>query len=263
MPTTKPRTGALPRQTKEVLFIQGGGKNVHEGWDRRLVTSLERGLGPGYTVRYPRMPDEGRPRGEAWKRTIAGELGQMSDGAIFVGHSVGAAIALDFLAGAALGRRVGAIFLVAVPFIGDGGWPSDELRPTKQLAVDLGHGRRTDVRQDLGAGLGADLGRDLGAGLGPDVGPDLGPHLGGEPGHQLGHELARHPRHGVPLYLYFGGDDETVPPAHAHLFERTFPRARIAFLKGRDHQLNDDLSEVARDIKRLPGDAGVVQGPRS
>jgi len=239
MPTTKPRTGALPRQTKEVLFIQGGGKNVHEGWDRRLVTSLERGLGPGYTVRYPRMPDEGRPRGEAWKRTIAGELGQMSDGAIFVGHSVGAAIALDFLAGAALGRRVGAIFLVAVPFIGDGGWPSDELRPTKQLAVDLGHGPRRDVRQELG------------------------PEPAGEPGHQLGHELARHPRHGVPLYLYFGGDDETVPPAHAHLFERTFPRARIAFLKGRDHQLNDDLSEVARDIKRLPGDAGVVQGPRS
>lgn len=180
---------------KQVLFVQGGGRNVHDSWDNKLVASLEQALGPGYTIRYPRMPREADPVPTDWKRAIARALRELSDVAILVAHSVGAAILLDYLADGDIEGRLSGVFLIAPPFIGDGGWPSNDLRPTKKLAADL-------------------------------------------PG-------------GVPFYLYFGANDETVPLSHSRLFAKAFPRATLRRLQGRDHQLNDDLSEVARDMRRM------------
>jgi hypothetical protein len=177
------------------LFVQGGGSGTHDAWDNKLVASLEQVLGPGYRIRYPRMPDEGAPDPSAWKRTITWELGKLSDGAILVGHSVGAAVLMDHLADGPLERRVAGVFLIAAPFIGDGGWPSEGLRPTKQLALAL-------------------------------------------------HKTP-------PLYFYQGRDDETVPISHIEMFATAFPAATIRRLEGRNHQLNDDLSEVAHDITLL------------
>jgi predicted alpha/beta hydrolase family esterase len=62
---------------------------------------------------------------------------------------------------------------------------------------------------------------------------------------------ARLPR-GVPLFLYHGSADEIVPFAHVDLFAKMLPQAVIRRLKGRNHQLNDDLSDVANDIRQLP-----------
>jgi predicted alpha/beta hydrolase family esterase len=176
------------------VFVQGGGRDVHDSWDSRMVASLEQALGPGYAVHYPRMPDEGDPDPTAWKRAIARELSKMNDAVVLVGHSVGAAILLDYLADSDLGRLSG-VFLIAPPFIGDGGWPSDKLRPTKELVADL---------------------------------PD-----------------------GVPLHIYQGDHDDTVPLSHSRLFEKALPRAIVRRLADRDHQLDDDLSELARDITLL------------
>jgi len=159
------------------------------------VGSLEQSLGPGYDVRYPRMPREGDPDPVAWKRVIARELGKLNDGAILVGHSVGAAVVLDHLASGDRPLRLGGVFLIATPYIGEGGWPSEALRPTKELAVAL-------------------------------------------PG-------------GAPLYLYQGRSDETVPFSHVGLLAKALPHAIVRRLKGRDHQLNNDLSDVARDITLL------------
>jgi predicted alpha/beta hydrolase family esterase len=181
---------------KGVLFVQGAGADTHDSWDNKLVASLEDALGSGYTVHYPRMPDEANPEPGAWKRTIAREVTKLGDGVILVGHSFGAAIVLDLLAdGDRPATRLAGVFLVATPYIGDGGWPMDDLRPTKTLAQDL---------------------------------PE-----------------------GTPFYLYQGTEDDTVPPAHAGLFQTVFPQAPIRVLKGRNHQLNDDLAEVAHDIRRL------------
>jgi len=49
------------RLSKQVLFVQGGGKGVHDEWDNKLVASLAQALRPGYAIRYPRMPREGDP----------------------------------------------------------------------------------------------------------------------------------------------------------------------------------------------------------
>jgi hypothetical protein len=35
------------------------------------------------------------------------------------------------------------------------------------------------------------------------------------------------------------------------MYARAFPRAVVRRLGGRDHPLDDDLTEVARDIRRL------------
>jgi predicted alpha/beta hydrolase family esterase len=55
----------------------------------------------------------------------------------------------------------------------------------------------------------------------------------------------------VPIFLYHGRDDEVVPYAHLDLYLEAFPQAVAHRLPGRNHQLNDDLSEVAADIRRL------------
>lgn len=54
---------------------------------------------------------------------------------------------------------------------------------------------------------------------------------------------------GMPVYVYHGGDDHDVPFEHADLYEKAIPRAVVRRLAGRDHQLNNDLSDVAADIR--------------
>jgi len=190
-----------------VLFIQGGGKDVHDAWDDKLVASLERELGPDYLIRYPRMPDEADPHAGTWKKAIAQHVRELGDETILVAHSVGAAILLAYLGAMPEASQRGTVFLINPPFIspvvGDGGWPAGELPPTKSLAAALSDG--------------------------------------------------------AGLHLYFGTADQTVPPAHADLFAKTFPRANVRRLRGRDHQLDGDLSEVARDIRAH----GEISGPPS
>ena len=55
----------------------------------------------------------------------------------------------------------------------------------------------------------------------------------------------------TPIYLYHGSKDDTAPFAHVGLYEQAIPNARVRRLQGRNHQLNDDLSEVAADIRQI------------
>ena len=76
---------------------------------------------------------------------------------------------------------------------------------------------------------------------------------GGWPGDEFelpGDLGARLPQ-GVRVHVFHGLDDETAPPSHADLYARAIPQAQVHRLAGRDHQLNNDLSEVARAIKDL------------
>jgi len=180
---------------RHVLFVQGGGEGAHDEWDNKLVDSLERELGSGYQIRYPRMPNEADPAYARWKTALEEEFSKLDDGAILVGHSIGGTILINALAADAPERALGGVFLIGAPFIGDGGWPSDEIKPRTKLGAEL---------------------------------PD-----------------------GVPVYLYHGSDDETAPVMHMDLYARAIPQAVTRRLKGRDHQLNDDLGDVASDIRSL------------
>jgi hypothetical protein len=90
------------------------------------------------------------------------------------------------------GCALEAIVLIAAPFVGEGGWPSEEFELPKDLGARLPHGAR--------------------------------------------------------VHVFHGLRDETVPPSHADLYAQVIPQARVHRLPGRDHQLNNDLSDVAKAI---------------
>jgi len=186
--------------TRQILFIQGGGASAHDEWDDKLVDSLRRELGDGHDVRYPRMPEEDDPTYARWSATIRREMAGLDDGAVVVGHSVGGTILINALAEHPPEHELGAIVLIAAPFVGAGGWP----------------------------GEGLELSSDLGARL----------------------------PHGVRVHVFHGLEDETVPPSHADLYAGAIRHAQLHWLPGRDHQLNNDLSEVVKVISAgQPGPA--------
>jgi hypothetical protein len=180
---------------KQILFIQGAGEDVHEKWDNKLVESLRRELGRDYEVRYPNMPNEADPQFAVWRVALEREIAALSNGAIVIGHSIGGTILVNVLAEYAPTVALGAIVLIAAPFIGNGGWKSEDIEPRS----------------------------DLGTRLPPSV----------------------------PVLLYHGDKDAIAPVSHVALYAEAIPRARVRQLADRDHQLNNDLSEVANDIREL------------
>ena len=136
-------------RTRQVLFIQGGGVDAHDGWDDKLVESLRRELGGKYEVRYPRMPDEGDPSYTRWSTAIRREMTALDDGAVVAGHSAGAAILLNTLAEQPPEKALGAIVLIAAPFVGEGGWLSDEFELTRDLGAKLPPGVHVHVFHGL------------------------------------------------------------------------------------------------------------------
>ena len=55
----------------------------------------------------------------------------------------------------------------------------------------------------------------------------------------------------VPLFLYHGDADEFVPVSHLDMYASALPQAIVRRLPGRNHQLNDDMAEVALDVQNL------------
>lgn len=184
--------------TRQLLFVQGGGERVHDDWDAKLVASLTAELGPAYEIRYPRMPDEHDPSYAAWSAPLRDEVARLDDGAAVVAHSIGATVLINALAEQPPERRLGAIVLIAAPFVGEGGWESGDWTPPR--------------------GLGEKLPRD------------------------------------VPIHLFHGLADAVVPPSHVEMYAREIPQARVHRLPGRDHQLGNDLREVATVIRSLAGE---------
>ena len=114
---------------RHVLFVQGAGDEVHEKWDSKLVESLRRELGPGYEIRYPLMPNEADPTFATWRMALDKELATLQDGAVVVGHSIGGTILINALAESEPEAALGAIVLIAAPFVGSGGWESNDIQP--------------------------------------------------------------------------------------------------------------------------------------
>jgi predicted alpha/beta hydrolase family esterase len=178
---------------KSILFLQGGGPGAF-AIDEKMAASLRSSLGQTYHVNYPRMPDEHDPNFELWRHDIEKELALLQEGAILVGHSVGAYILLRFLTEQSVEHSLAGIFLIATPFVGDKGWQLEGALE-KSFATKL-------------------------------------------------------PRH-TPIFLYHCQDDTVVPFEHLRLYEQEIPQATVRIFDQGGHQLNNDLSRVAEDIKRI------------
>lgn len=181
--------------SRQVVFVQGAGPQVHDDWDEKLAASLRAATTSEVELRYPRMPDEAEPHYASWATALEQEIAELAAGAVVVGHSMGGTFLIHAIAQHPPRRELGAIVLIAAPFVGEGGWPSDGWTPTRELGEVL-------------------------------------------------------PR-AVPVFLYHGLADTTVPASHASLYARAIPWATLRLLPGRDHQLNNDLSEVAAVIDAL------------
>jgi len=86
----------------------------------------------------------------------------------------------------------------------------------------------------------------------PFVGADGWPGAELELPHDLGASLPQ----GVPVHVFHGLADETSPPWHADLYARAIPQAQLHRLPERDHQLSNNLSEVAKAVS--PDDPGSL-----
>ncbi|MGV3709905.1 MAG: alpha/beta hydrolase [Gemmatimonas sp.] len=64
-------------------------------------------------------------------------------------------------------------------------------------------------------------------------------------------DLGGHLPPDAAVLLFHGDADEEVPPHHVDLYASVIPHARVQKLAGRDHQLNNDLAEVAATIRAL------------
>ena len=54
---------------------------------------------------------------------------------------------------------------------------------------------------------------------------------------------------GAQVPVFHGLRDQAVPSSHAGLYARAIRQAQVHQLPGRDHQLNNDLSEVAEAVR--------------
>jgi len=186
---------ASTTMAKQVLFVQGGAEGAYKD-DARLAESLRSNLGPNYQVRYPAMPNEADPDYQSWKRSILRGVQEMGEGAILVGHSIGASILIRMLADRVPRPSIAGVFLIAGPF-----WHDHEFWRWDEVAL-----------------------------------PD---------------DAADHYPRDVPLFLYHGDEDEVVPVSHLDMYAKALPDAVVRRLPGRNHQLNGDMTEVARDIASL------------
>ena len=55
----------------------------------------------------------------------------------------------------------------------------------------------------------------------------------------------------VPVFLYHSRDDEVAPFEHLAFYAKVLPHATVREFDQGGHQFNNDLSEVAKDIKSL------------
>lgn len=179
---------------KHVLFIQGGaGKEDHEA-DSKLVDSLHKILGEGYTIHYPFLPEGSAPDLGRMKQ-INKEISLLEGEIILIGHSLGASMLLKYLSEIEVGKKIAGLFLIATPF-----WSGDE-----------------DWKQ----------------------------------GFKLQPNFADKLPKDVPIFLYHTRDDETVPFEQLSLYTKKLPSAIVREIPTGGHQLNNDLTTVANDIKSL------------
>lgn len=128
---------------RQLLFIHGGGGGAFEA-DARLVESLRRQLGRAYDIRYPRLPEDNDGLYAIWKSIILDQLKHMGEGAILVGHSIGASVLIKMATEDDAIANVAGLFLIATPF-----WHDDKVWHWPEARLPTDAARRLPPRLPL------------------------------------------------------------------------------------------------------------------
>jgi hypothetical protein len=135
-----------------VLFVQGGGDDAYV-WDKDIVERLQEALGKAPRITFPKIEGLDALNWKSAKRELGTAMKDLSDRAVIVAHSVGAAAILKLLVeGADIHLRH--LFLLAPPYNGaDGEWGDDDFsftadfgkRLPRGLPITLWHSRDDEV----------------------------------------------------------------------------------------------------------------------
>jgi uncharacterized protein len=116
---------------KQVVFVHGG--EVYDSYDtfiedlktftvdrysqaKKWRMSLQEELGSGFEVFLPEMPNKLNAKYAQWKIWMDKYLPFLSDGVVFIGHSLGGVFLTKYLSEERVAVSVRALYLVAAPF---------------------------------------------------------------------------------------------------------------------------------------------------
>ena len=85
---------------------------TRENWKR----NLEKELGEAFEVLSPKMPNQDNAQYKEWKIWFERIIPFLTDGVIFIGHSLGGLFLAKYFSENRLPVRVSAVFLVAAPY---------------------------------------------------------------------------------------------------------------------------------------------------
>jgi len=159
-----------------------------------------------------------------------------------------------------LQRSLGSEYEVRYPAMpNDGDAPYEQWKQIIEKELTMMQGSVVLIGHSVGASVLIKLVSELKVGK-PIAGIFLiaCPFWGGDGWRYEGYEelalpkgIAAHFPMGVPLVFYHCRDDEVVPFEHLALYADILPQARLRALDKGGHQLDNDLSVVASDIKSL------------
>ncbi|MBI4039853.1 serine hydrolase family protein [Candidatus Daviesbacteria bacterium] len=95
---------------KRVVIIHGRDDSPDGAWLPWLKREL---IKMGFDVIVPQMPESKYPQKRRWLETITKEVGEVNEGVVLVGHSLGCRAILFFLQGLESDQKVGQVILVA------------------------------------------------------------------------------------------------------------------------------------------------------
>ncbi len=95
-----------------------------------LAGRLRAELGAAYEFRFPVMPGtEDEPHYEPWRDRLGAELDALQGKVILFGHSLGASVALKYVAQEGLNEPIAGLVSVAAPFWGTADWEREWALP--------------------------------------------------------------------------------------------------------------------------------------
>ena len=113
---------------RELLFIHGAGGALDdpEFGSEKLIAFLRSKLGQDYRIRAPLMPSPEDPHASAWLDALDAELVDFPDDGVLIGHSMGGAMILKFIAERRPSLAASGLVMIACPFWGEPDWEVEE-----------------------------------------------------------------------------------------------------------------------------------------